>query len=207
MNENKFPHVIKNNPLIIPVVAEHMYQHRSAIQIWKAIKSKLGSNVSDYIRHKRKEKLSDWSYIKRIQEIIKNLRNYGLLNQMRLVYFPFEVCNNFWVWIIFKLKHKYDLLEIAKSALTNSISTKVFLMDNGRTLFTMLVNGNSMQNLFETLTSFRVERMFLFDYPKSINLVTTTRYTLLDYAEIFNPKDCSWRFNKDSLISYIENLH
>ena len=195
---------VKDNPLVIPVLAESMYELRSSVQVWNAVKKKLGDSVWDFVRHSRKK--SDGVGVKKVQGIMKNLSGYGLLNQMRGVYFPFEMVSSFCIWVVFDFRNREELIRMAEVMLTHSIIIRVFPMVDRRTLITALVNGESMQNLLGSFSSTRIERMFFFDYPKSPDLVTTTRHSIFAYAKIFDPITCSWRYYQDELLSEIENL-
>jgi hypothetical protein len=200
--EPRLSPAIKENPLIIPVIAEYLYELRSSVQVWKAIKTKLGDAVWAYLRHSKRR--SDTLGVKRVQALVRNLQHYGLVNQMRVVYFPFEIGRNLMVWMFGSYGDKSRLSEMARTMLVNSMSTQVSLIGDGKAFFATLVDAQSLQNLFEPFSSASVERLFLFDYSDSVDLVTTTRYSIFDYAGYFDPESCAWRYNQDLLVSELE---
>jgi hypothetical protein len=201
-DETDISAAIKENPLVIPVFAESLYELRSSVQIWKALKAKLGSTVWAYFG--RSKRRNDGLGVKSVQAIVRNLPHYGLFNQMRVVYFPLEVGRNLTIWVIPSFSSRNQFVETARTMSSNSLFTQICPISREKALLASLVDAPSLQTLFESLSSTRLERMFLFDYPKSGDLATTTRYSIFDYARYFDPQSCSWRYNQDALVSELE---
>jgi hypothetical protein len=195
---------IKRNPMIIPVLAEYLYEHRSSVQVWNAIKSKLGESVWDYIKFFRRK--SDGVGLKKVQMIIKNLSTLSLLNHMRVVYFPIEIEKNFTINIYLSYKNENEFLEKVRLVSLNSLFTSVLLAEGRRALLISSVNGESLQRLFELFSSSEIEKVLFFDYFKSMELVTTTTYSIFDYTKIFEPKTCSWIYSQEEMVKELENL-
>jgi hypothetical protein len=195
---------IKENPLIIPTIAEYTYELRSSLDIWNAIKSKIGESVWDYFPQFQNKK--EGVGIKCIQNTMRSLHRFGLINQMRVVYFPFEICHNLMVWTVINFRDRKELLNFVEIALTKSVFIRVFPLENQKTLIAALVSGESLQNFFEPLTHLRIERMFLFDTFGSFDLIFSTRYSIFDYPKIFDPVSCSWNYDFDEMESEIKKL-
>jgi hypothetical protein len=190
--------------LIIPVLAALEYEHKSSPEVWSAVKYKLKDSVWDYVRRFRKK--TDGVGVKKVQAIIRNLKGLGLLNQMRVVYFPLEIGRNIWIYTVFNFKNKRELIRMAEIMLVNSIYCNLFPLGGHNAMMVTLVNGESLQNLFSPLSEADVEKFFFFDYFKSMNLVTTTRHVRFDYANLFNPKTCGWAYNHDEMLSELVML-
>jgi hypothetical protein len=137
---------------------------------------------------------------------MRSLHRFGLINQMRVVYFPFEICHNLMVWTVINFRDRKELLNFVEIALTKSVFIRVFPLENQKTLIAALVSGESLQNFFEPLTHLRIERMFLFDTFGSFDLIFSTRYSIFDYPKIFDPVSCSWNYDFDEMESEIKKL-
>ena len=195
---------VRRNPLIIPVLTAYEYEHRSSAEVWSAVKSKLKDSVWDYARRYRKK--TDGVGVKKVQAIIRNLKKLGLLNQMRIVYFPLEIGRNMWMYTVFNFKSKGDLIRMAEIMLANSIYYSLFPLSGHNAMMVALVNGESLQNLFDPLSEADVEKLYFFDYFKSIHLVTSTRYVPFDYAHLFDPNICGWTYDHDEMVSELDEL-
>jgi hypothetical protein len=195
---------IKEKPLIIPTIAEYKYELRSSVEIWNAVKSKLGASVWDYFRQFQSR--NDGAGIKCIQNIMRRLHHHDLINQMRVVYFPIEICHNLMVWTVIDFKDRNELLDFAEIALTNSVFIRFLPLENQKTLIAALVSGESLQKFFEPLTHLRIERMFLFDTFGSFELIYSTRYSIFDYPKIFDPIRCSWNYDFEEMRNEIERI-
>ena len=195
---------VRRNPLIIPVLVEYEYEHRSSTEVWSEIKRKLKDSVWDYTRRYRKK--TEGVGIKKVQTILRDLKKLGLLTQMRIVYFPLEIGRNMWLYTVFNFKTKGDLIRMAETMMANSIYSNVFPISDTKARFASLVNGESLQNLFEPLSLADVEKLYFFDYSKSMHLATTTQYLSFDYAQLFNPERCSWSYNHDMMTTELDRL-
>jgi hypothetical protein len=195
---------IKEKPLIIPTIAEYKYELRSSVKIWKAIKSKLGGSVWNYFQQFQDK--NDDVGIKCIQNTMRNLHHYNLINQMRVVYFPFEICHNLTVWTIVDFRNRKELLDFAETGLMNAVLIRFFPLENKKTLIVALVSSESLQKLFEPLTGLRIERMFLFDIFGSFDLIYSTQYSIFDYPKIFDPVNCSWNYDFKEMRNEIERI-
>jgi hypothetical protein len=193
---------IKENPLIIPTIAEYMYELRSSLDIWNAIKSKLGESIWDYFPQFQNKK--EGVGIKCIQNTMRSLHRCALINQMRVVYFPFEICHNLMVWTVIDFRDRNELVDFAEFALTNSVYIRFLPLEKQKTLIAALVSGESLQYFFEPLTHLRIERMFLFDTFGSFDIIYSTRYSIFDYPKIFDPVTCSWDYDFEAMRSEIE---
>lgn len=195
---------IRRNPLIVPVLAEYIYEQRSSVQVWNAIKFKLGNSVWDYFKHSRKK--SDGVGLKMIQSVVNNLGFFGLLNQMRVVYFPMDMGINFAIYVVFRYKNEEEFLKKIRSVALNSIYVNVFPLHGKRVFFVSLLNSEAIQRLFAMFSSSEIEKFLLFDHLKSITLMTTKTYSTFDYSQIFDPCSCRWKYSQEELSAELDNL-
>lgn len=194
------PH-IGRNPFVIPVLAEYMFESRSSIQVWKAIRTKLGERTRDYAHG---EHVQDSMGIKMVQHTLKTLTSLDIFNQMRLVYFPLEIVNNVAVWTIADFKDCQHLLKTAESVLAHSLWVNVYPITDRKALFGYLTSGENLGNLFHIFEDAHIERQFVCDMQRSADIIYTTRYSIFDYPRIFNPQTCSWRYDQNDLLSDLE---
>jgi hypothetical protein len=195
---------VYSNPLIVPVWAESLYQRRTSVGIWEALKNKLGEQLTEYLP--RTTERHDVFGIRQVQKILKNLHICGLLNQMRVVYFPLEFPPTLCIWLIMDCRNNEEILEFAEVAIRHSWAPKIFPFSDGKTMFTLQIDGESFQRLFDPLSSFKVEKLYFFDFSKWNNLVTTTNYNIYDYDKLFDPVSCSWRFDSEHLKAELDTF-
>lgn len=181
---------IKENPLIIPTLFEHYHEYLSSSQVWQALKTKLGEEVWCYIRKKKKQ--SDGVGIKKVQQTIKDVYNFNLLHQMRVVYMPLELEHNFFIYLILKFKNKKDIIKNIKEFAMNSIYISVYPKQNNKVFLIALINNKSLGRVFSLLENIEVIRMLYLEHEKSLPLLTEKKYKKFNYAKLFDVKSLKW---------------
>lgn len=182
--------VIRENPLIIPVLGENMFELRSSPEIWDAMKRRLGDDIWSFFE--KGQRKSDSIGVAMVQRAKRVLRDSGLIAQMRVVYFPFEVGHNFLVWNILNCGSTHQLMELVESMLRHSILVNVRRIEDDLTLISYLLNGKAYQALFNILSEQKILKTMIYDYSQWQDLVTTTKYNVFDYTKMFVPEHSRW---------------
>lgn len=181
---------IRKNPFIIPVLFEYNYEHWSSVTVWNSIKKKLGDNVWGYIRKSRKR--SDGIGIKNVQDVIRQIGNLGLFNQMRVVYLPFQMIHNFFIYAVIDFDSaasKDFLLELSK----NCLITTAYRSGNNLFLI-LLVNKESFQKVLDVFERVNLQELLFLRYDRSVALTFSRSHTKIDYPSIFNPRTSKWHY-------------
>lgn len=196
-------YLLQKNPLIIPVIAEYQYEQRKSVQVWNAIKRKLGNDVWDYIPTASMQ--SDGVGIQAVQDARRNLSRSGLLTQMRIVYFPLQF-RGFCFWMILEYGDLEDLVELAGKWLQYSHTLNVFRIGRRRALVTSVLNGESLQSLFNVLSRVRLLRAMIFDMSRGLELITDAAHAVFDYRKMFSPKEYTWKLDMQELEYELESM-
>lgn len=188
--------LIQKTPLIVPVIAEYQYEQRKSIQVWNAIKAKVGNAVWDYIPNANKQ--TDGVGIQAVQSAIKALSKSELFTQMRIVYFPVQF-RGFCSWVILEFGAQKDLIELAANWLHYSHTMNIFLVGKDKAIITSVLNGESIQSLFSVLSKVKLIRTMIFDMGEGLDLITETGQAVFDYSRIFSPTQRRWSIDMEEL--------
>jgi len=192
---------IRKNPFIVPVLFEYVREHWSSRQVWQSIKAKLGDAVWDYIRRTRKR--TDGVGISRVQKAVRTIatKHYDdFFQQVRVEYDPFYFGQNFLTFLIADFEDRESLVRFAKHLAQRSLVTYVHLNHNPRsnkTMFHFLTNHLELRKLLsgavrQYTRSSRSNRILWKDEEKT-KLVWRRELVKIDYARLFDPKECRWK--------------
>ena len=182
---------IKKNPLIVPVLFEHQYQYWTSPKIWQRMKDKLGKKIYDYVS--RSKVTSDAVGIKKVQQTLKEIYHKDIILQMRIVYMPIELKNNFFIYLIVNFE-KREVVEQIKMLALNSIYLRILPMSKNKVFLISLTNSKCLEKIFEILRNLKIEKIYFLQHEKSLPLLTTQKYKKHDYFNHFNPKTSQWNW-------------
>lgn len=180
---------IKKNPLIVPVLFEHQYQYWTSPKIWSRMKEKLGKRIYDYVS--RNKVTSDAVGIKKVQQTLKEIYHKDIIQQMRIVYMPLELKNNFFVYLILESKDKKNITDIIQGLTMKSVYINIYPMHRNRFFIVALTNHAILNNL----DLLKGKEIYFLQHEKSLPLLTTQKYKKHDYFDHFNPKTVAWTWD------------
>jgi len=213
----KMSSVIEGNPLILPIVIEYSRERWSSYKVWNAIKEKLGDGVWDYINdiHYRNRR-TDNSGIAFVQKTWKKLQenNDELFHNVRVVYRPLYTKKHSVSYKFLKLKNRKNLPDLVKEISKRSVNSVVYLPEDISskevTIFTSTNTEQESYIIRKILPKYinksydnKIIYMDFEETDKFWKYDSYRKYLKLDYANLFNPKNCTWKFD---LREYLDKL-
>ncbi len=172
--------IVKKNPLIIPVLFEYYYQYWTSPKVWEAIKKRFSNRIWNYIQKKNKQ--NDNIGIKKVQQTIKQVYDSDLIQQMRVVYMPIELKNNFFIYFIIEDDSSDRIIKSIGDIALNSIYISIYPISDKKFFVISLTN----QKIIEILHKHNIKRLYFLQHEKSLPLLTAQKYKKYNYANYFD---------------------
>ncbi|MCD6575873.1 MAG: hypothetical protein J7K73_01800 [Nanoarchaeota archaeon] len=207
------PHpLVKKNPFLVPVLLEYYRKHVSSIDVWNNLKEKLGDRVWKEYLHRFRRKSSDGRGVFFVQQALKLLKNNSdFVQQMRVIYDMIYISHNIaMMYAYVKLRKIEDVVELARKISKYGVHVNISLpRDNSKkeVLFYIVTNNKSIVKIVGTCLEFARARPYIFinDFDYSKKFWNEERFSL-DYANLFDPRTCSWRYSHEVYISKLKEL-
>jgi hypothetical protein len=205
--------LIKENPIIVPLLLEFHRDHTSTRRVWQNLKERLSSEAWHYIRNKKvREGKRDGSALVYIQRAFKTLNcNYAeFFTQNRIAYSPlYSKENNVNVILTLKLKKHADMIRLSEELCSRAIYLICCKISKSNTLLLDFVtNSKELVDVLGGILPKYGERkdMLYIDYHKSKDYWSTKNWMKSNYYNLFDPETASWRFEIKKYLGQLNAL-
>lgn len=201
---------IINNPLVVPLMLEHLKDFKSSHKIWRAMKAKLGEAAWAYLDFKARYSRQDGLAIASIQKVLKKLlANFDTFFIQPLVeYGPlYNKKNTINLAIFAQLESAESLRALLTAASKKSVYCSVCsVAGSGRDFLIDLVTApGELSYILSCLEANCKKRsVLLLDYGCVPEFRNSRVWLKNKYYELFEPQSCKWHFEVEKYIGALE---